>query len=318
MEMSTPSYPYWRPILPATGEPTDPYSWVFFVVARIAGRHRPVAVVSSLADHIHEETLLGSHLTAACQRTVTIFADQANHPAVRAELALAASYYMRDGDREYRPEPVELPELRQPTRRKRHWDHASVREFPFIAACLLQGVGFDAQAGITHVACPEPLGTVYRDSCIAWGMVVVDITELDAVRYGIVGFGVGLMKLVTSRFNAGYTMGAMGPGAFEPGELRILDEVRPRSAMSAAEYMAKFNHTTKDKVNELLARIPLIDAAAMDLVWPPDPKDDDDILPSLANISIGTTATNRSLPDQAVRSLNQSTFDVDDFRHVYF
>ncbi len=106
---STPFTPYWKHL---GQQPVDPYSWVFFVVAQIAGRHRPVAVVSSLGDSSSEElTLQGYPLTAACQRVVTIFSDPTNHRAIRAELALAADYYMRDGDREYRPNPVELPEL---------------------------------------------------------------------------------------------------------------------------------------------------------------------------------------------------------------
>jgi len=312
---STPFTPYWK----AVGPPADPYSWVFFVVAQIAGRHRPVAIVSSLGDNFQDETLQGCPLLAACHRTVTIFADQANHPTIRAELALAAGYYMRDGDREYRPEPVELPELNrvmaQPTLRgMRPW-YRGMQEFPFIMACLLQGVGFDTQKGVSRAAQPEPLSTVYRDTSIEWGMVVVDITKLDAVRYGIVGFGVGPMKFVTSPRNEGYTMGAMGPGAFERGELRVMDKVRPRRAMSAAEYMAKFkdNHETLPTYDSntskqllLLARIPLIDAAAMGLVWPQE----DDILPSLANLSVGTT---RSLPDRVITSLIQSTFDIDDF-----
>ena len=66
-----------------------------------------------------------------------------------------------------------------------------MQEFPLIAACLLQGIGFEVRQGVTRVALPEPLGTVYRDTSIEWGMVVVDITQLNAVRYGIVGLALG-------------------------------------------------------------------------------------------------------------------------------
>ena len=101
---STPFAPHWKPV----GSPADPYSWVFFVVAQIAGRHRPVAVVSSLGDNSQDETLQGIPLTTACQRIVTIFADRSNHLAIRAELALATGYYLKDGKQEYFHEPVEL------------------------------------------------------------------------------------------------------------------------------------------------------------------------------------------------------------------
>lgn len=321
------TYPFWK----AVGPPSDPYSWAFFVVAEIAGRHCPIAVVSSLGSNTDDWTLQGPALTATCQRIVTIFKNPTNHPAVRAELALAAGYYTRHDDSKYL-DHVELPELNrimsQPTlRRMRPW-YSGMQEFPFTTACLLNGVGFDAQQGVSNTAQPEPLGTVYRDTSIEWGMVVIDITKLDAIHYGIVGFNVGRMKLVTSRLNEGNTMGIAGPGAFEPGELRVMDEVRPRRAMSAAEYLAKFKHhhetlPTYDpncdydnsKQQQLLASIPLIDDAAMRLVWPQK----DDIHRSLPALSLGTsTTTTRSLPDQAITSLIQSTFNTDDFEMSIF
>jgi hypothetical protein len=144
-------------------------------------------------------------------------------------------------------------------------------------------------------------------------MVVVDITKLDAVRYGIVGFAACEMRFILSaaaerQLEQDFRWAGLY-FTFVRGELRVMDEVRPRSAMSAAEYRAKFgdNHTVwtqyNDNVSKQLARIPLIDAAGMDLVWPlcPDDKDEDedDILPSLANLSVGVKV-NRSLPDQAV------------------
>ena len=122
---------------------------------------------------------------------------------------------MRDGDREYRLEPVELPELyrvkSQPALREMLPWYRGMQEFPFIAAYLLQGVGFDAQKGVSNAAQLEPLGTVYHDTSIEWRMVVVDITQLDAVRYGMVGFGVGRMKFVTSPRKRGLYDGGYGP-----------------------------------------------------------------------------------------------------------
>lgn len=65
--------PYWRQV----GEPLNPYSFVFFVVAEIAGRRRPVAVVSSRAiPAALEESLQGTPLIAACQRIITVFEDK--------------------------------------------------------------------------------------------------------------------------------------------------------------------------------------------------------------------------------------------------
>lgn len=172
--LSTSFTPYWRHIR----EPTEPYSWVFFVVAKIAGHHRPVAIVSSPGISSDEETIRGSPLVAACHRIITIFRNKTARIPVEAELALAGGYY---ASQTCHPEPIELPETttRHPILPKRDWDHTVVREFPFISASLLQGVAFDAVEGLTLNAYPEPLGTVYRDTLIGWGMLVIDITDLD-------------------------------------------------------------------------------------------------------------------------------------------
>lgn len=284
----TPFKPYWRPVGgPILGDPTDPYSWAFFAVAQIGGRHRPVAVVSSLVDNSSEdETVLrGYPLTAACHRVITIFSDQANHRAIRAELTLASGYYVRDGNREYSPELVELPDFNRrdfnPSGRRRSWYHTSVREFPFISACLLQGVAFDTEQELARPAFPEPLGTVYRDTSIEWGMVVIDITNLDAISYGIVGFRVGPMTFIGSRNHENHPPDYDGIGFhFVRGTLRVMDEVRPRRAMSAAEYMTEFDHTssTTNNIVRLIAKVPLINVSAMDLVWPPSIEEDIEML----------------------------------------
>ncbi|OTB00314.1 hypothetical protein M426DRAFT_15557 [Hypoxylon sp. CI-4A] len=267
----SPFKPYWR----AVSSPSGPNSWVFFVVAQIAGRHRPVAVVSSVGDIQPEESIQGYPLAACCRRIVTIFSDPSNHIAIHAELALAAGYYVKPNGQEYIPEPVELPDFHRLrttiTEHRRPWDRTSVREFPFIQACLLQGVGFDPQTGRTQPVRPEPLATVYRDNSIEWGMVIVDITQLKAVRYGIVGFAVSKAKFIPSLEveRRPFSMGAMGPGVAEPGELRVMDETRPRRTMSAAEYMSRFDYEASAIGNaiEKPAHTPLVDTAALTLVW---------------------------------------------------
>ncbi|KAE9365628.1 hypothetical protein N431DRAFT_431045 [Stipitochalara longipes BDJ] len=152
-------------------------------------------------------------------------------------------------------------------------------------------------------------------------MVVVDVTKLDEVRYGIVGFAAWEMMFITSA--AAELRLAAAHFFFLRGELRVMDELRPRSAMSAAEYRAKFknNHTIRtyynDNVSKQLARVPLIDEAAMDLVWPLGLDGEDEILPSLASLSVGVKV-NRSLPDQAITSLIQSILDLENFNMSIF
>lgn len=311
MATATPFIPYWKPVGPTEG----PNSWVFFAVAKITGLHRPVAVVSSVGDIQPEESIQGYSLIACCRHIVTIFTDPANHLAICAELALAAKYYSRDGHCEHFPEPAELPEfnrIQTPNKERRMpWNRARVHEFPFTATCLLQGVGFDAQLGRTQPVRPEPLATVYRDTSIEWGMVVVDITELDAVRYGIVGFAVSKASFVPSleAERRPAAPGAMGPGVFERGKLRVMDELRPRRAMPAAEYMTKFNYETPAYGNagEVLAQIPLVDAAAMSVVWPLHPEDDS--YPPLSTTT--TTITSIILEESHIVTSNKEHLSLE-------
>lgn len=321
--MSSAQFPYWRAVGYEAGE--GPHSWIFFAVARVAGRHRPVAVVSSVGEDLAGDSLIGGPLAAACLRTITIFSDPANAPAVRAELALASGFYMRStrddgrGRHEYRPDTVELPELdrrdHQRPLRFPPWDHAAVPEFPFITTCLLQGVGFNARAGRTRPARPQPLGTVYRDTSAEWGMVVFDITKLEVVRYGIVGFSVKPAIFVRSEADERRLahFSVSGPGAFARGELHVVDKVRPRQAMSAAEHLTKWRCDYPDDELEVerLSGVPIVDADAMAVVWPPGPDLDDGVLPSLAGLSI---TSDGSSEDQAgTQQLIESAFDLHDF-----
>ncbi|KAH7416904.1 hypothetical protein BKA64DRAFT_656487 [Cadophora sp. MPI-SDFR-AT-0126] len=310
---STTFTPYWRHF----GLSRNPYSFVFFVVAQIAGRRRPIAVVSSRgpADPEHGDgigSLQGFPLIAACQRIITIFSDKTNRTAIKAELSLAAGYYMRDeGHEEYRPEQSDS------------WDHTNVREFPFITACLLQGVALYPQESYCYQAAPQPLGTVYRDISIEYGMVVIDITDLSALRYGVVGFATMPMMWVPSAEAFHRQTGPVGshvPPSNSGGEMRVLDQARSRVVMSAAEYLTKFpgpdtipEPPEGEEVKKLLARIPLVHSDALDIIWPGG--SEYDITLPMADLSIGTK---KSLHEQAIRSLFQSTIDVENFNISIF
>lgn len=309
--MTTGFTPYWKP----TGRPEGPNSWVFFAVAQIAGRHRPVAVVSSTGDSSEPaESLQGYPLAACCRRIVTIFSDPENHAAVSAELALAAAY--NGGKTSPLEVPVELPSLRRygtpAPERWRPWDHDRVHEFPFIAACLLQGVAFDAPSGRTCRTLLEPLGTVYRDSSLEWGMVVVDITDINAVRYGIVGFPVHRARFVPSLQVEKQRYGAMGVGYFPTGELRLVGEVHHRQAMTASEYMSKFSRSHENSIRgdaaEHLSQVPLIGSDAMRPVWPLEPEGKAISLP-VTELTAGDTDLQSQRLSGLMQTMSTSTTD---------
>ncbi|KAG4430511.1 hypothetical protein IFR05_013997 [Cadophora sp. M221] len=322
---STPFTPYWRHI----EETTEPYSWIFFVVAKIAGHHRPVAIVSSPGMSSDEETMRKSPLIAASHRVITIFSNATARIPVEAELALAKDYY---GSQTCKPEPIDLPETttRNPILPKRNWDHTVLREFPFISACLLQGVALDAVGGNAWDVYLKPLSTVYRDTLIGWGMAVIDITDLDRISYGIVGFSSAPMKFASSAEDRLRQIregtGPMGFWLEGGGEFRVVDEVRPRIVKSSAEYLQTIEYEAHARpshkiIGDLLTHVPLVDSDALEFIWPPAAEYD--ILPSLSELSMGSKP---SLHEQEIRGLiifhpvltyyfaqQQSTMDVEKF-----
>lgn len=271
--------PYWKVV----GQVEEPLSWVFFVVANINGHSGfPVAVVTSVGDISWlEHSLQGPGLISACHRILTAFSDKTNHITIHAELNLAADYYNtshvgHDGGPAVL-ELVELPALdrrqSQPELRYRPLEKGAVQPFPFITSCLVQAVGFPAVSGVCHSARPEPLGTVYRDSSGEWGMVAIDITDLDAVSYGIVAFGTAPMRYIASPRDANPFHGATGCGVLESGPFRAVDGARPRVPMSAVEYAEGFERELEvtAEVKELLDQRPLVSAAALRIIWPMNP-----------------------------------------------
>ncbi|KAK8102061.1 hypothetical protein PG984_015207 [Apiospora sp. TS-2023a] len=319
--MADPDFqPYWKPLEHGRG----PNSWIFYVVAKIDGCHRPLAAVSSTGSVFDEESLHAERLVACLRHIVTVLSDPANRTAIGSEMALAATYlgagHDEGGSDENstghggmnlrHAEPVHLPVLRrlgseQPqTPRRRPWDRESVPLFPFITAALLLGVGYDPPRGYEGANRPEPLATVYRDPDVEWGMVVLDVTDLilsGVLRYGIVGFKVGMAKWIGDRHT--YPGHYVAPGRWDLPSgypIRVLEEVRPRRAMSAADYIA--NNMA------LLASLPLVEDAAMDVVWP---KEDDDSHPPVPDTSVGPQ-TQRDLKYQAIGRLTQETQNMDD------
>jgi len=270
-----------------------------------------------------DESMQGTPLITACQRIITIFSDGANHSAIRAKLSLAEGYYLRHvGQKLHDLELSELPEHLDGYNQSRiEWDsgdHEQLQPFPIISACLLQTVAFDTKGGQFYVASLEPLGTVYRDSNVEWGMVPFDITNLLKVRYVIVGFAAAPLKWIDSREalyrHLGYPNSHVPPTT-SGGQFRVVERVRPRVAMSATEYLMTFaapglalgpgdaqilNDDTAI-ITQLLAAVPLVEPGAFEIIWPANSVDlDDDAALTMAGLSLGMK---RSLHEQAVRSL---------------
>jgi hypothetical protein len=131
-------------------------------------------------------------------------------------------------------------------------------EFPFVSTRLLLGASFNSRNGCCGgFGKPKPglLGTVYRDDNLKYGMVIIDITDLDFIRYVIVGFTARTMI-----WDEGREWDPEGP---DGDRVPTLENDRPRRPLAASAYIGKFGYDTSQEVSEL-DRLPLIDASAMD------------------------------------------------------
>ncbi|KAE9371641.1 hypothetical protein N431DRAFT_508367 [Stipitochalara longipes BDJ] len=277
--------------------PEGPKAWIIFVVTQIGGRHRPLAVLHCGQPYMSpSDGLQGRHIIFLCLRIIAIFSDSTNRVAIQSEIAIAADFY-QDSDNLHLA-PIELLEEPRPIL-PLEW---TTPEFPFVSTCLLLGVGYWGSSGNSK---PGPLGTVYRDNKLNhnYGMIVIDITDLDFIRYGIIGFMVRTMV-----WDEGHEWDLEGPvGDEEP----TLENDRPRTPLSASEYINKFEYDTCQEVSEL-DRLPLIDASAMDFVWPPDNSNFSTAVPMPAE------QTPRSLSDQAFSTLIDATLETESFEMVIF
>lgn len=97
--------------------------------------------------------------------------------------------------------------------------------------------------------------------------------------------------------------GPMGFWLETGGEFRVVEEVRPRTVKSAAEYLQTIEYEAHalplhEIVEDLLAHVPLADSDALEFIWPST--SECDFLPSLASLSLGTRP---SLHEQSIRGL---------------
>jgi hypothetical protein len=249
---------------------SGPESWLFYIVASVGprGSYRPLAV--TLVEGNAYKAIRGSNLIRTCLQIITILSDPGNQLAIRGELRLAEEYYKsgHNPPRAELPEPNAWPGIldlegeEEGDGPERGWDRG-LREFPFLSTCLLLGAGYDPSTGASYEVRTEPLGTVYRDDSLEYGMVAVDISELDKIRYGIVGFIVDLMAEVNVRDeDAGYDPVEDTPPEDDP--VPTVEEDRPRVPLSARGYMTKFNYYGSDVVVQTLEQVSLVDTRALD------------------------------------------------------
>jgi hypothetical protein len=225
--------------------PQGPKGWVIYIVADIVDNYRPLAVaILWRADRL---TVKHAEVIAFCHHIVSIFSDPANKLAIASEMNLAAEFY-------HAPRNLRLPvqELHRFDDQKGFWnlggprvDYCRIPEFPFISTSLLL-------AGALSVGdrpMPMPLGAVFRDENPYLGMIVLDISKLEDLKYGIVAFQSQMMVFLET-MAAWREWTDMDRWLGGRKELKVESE-RPRHAISAKTYLTRFGAAAVDSPSAL-------------------------------------------------------------------
>lgn len=174
-----------------------PHSYLFFIVAKVGPgeSHRPVAVALCQGDIGVQSGIQGHQVIRYCLQIIDVLSDHGNRIVIRAELDMATGFYKNDTEEVLLPR-VKLPELNRwgsspelNSKRVRGWNR-SLSQFPFIATCLQVGIGYNPADGSEDTVRKEPLGTFFYDNTLEYGMVVIDISDLENICYSIIGFSI--------------------------------------------------------------------------------------------------------------------------------
>jgi hypothetical protein len=135
-----------------------------------------------------------------------------------------------------------------------------VREFPFISTCLRLGLNRNRSTHL-HAVQEQALGTIFQDDRLEYGMVVLDISDLDRVRYGIFGFEINYMAEIC--LNAVFDWDPVECKPSREAPVAVLENNRTRSPLSASSYMRKFSSFGFKECLKTLSRLSLVDKAAL-------------------------------------------------------
>ncbi|KAL3447819.1 hypothetical protein BJX65DRAFT_276090 [Aspergillus insuetus] len=184
----------------------------------------------------------------------------------------------RHYNRANRQRPPELPW---------HGDGAS-SEFPCTTTCLLLGLlreTEDHKADLKADAFKsnhnrtrpgdvqlQPLDIVFRGNCLEYGLVVLDVSDLDAgVKYGIVAFPYKYMADVYYWSDVvGWDPVEDPPPEKEPDIIPTTP--RPRVPLSILQWVHTYHYTglTEDPSVFRLDAKPRVNATSLDYIWPPE------------------------------------------------
>jgi hypothetical protein len=264
-------------------------SYLFAVVANVGpgGVSRTLSV--AYRQHPEKYNVRGSgtrveHMVADTLALIAILSDPANRAPLEAEKAIAEDWYRRSHEPPINERPS-VPDRLQPLyvppskRRLRveplpalPWQDEAVRTFPFTATCVLLALLRGDHRYWTRIGDVQfqPLSTVFRGDYKEYGLIVLDISDLNSgVKYGIAAFNMRYMaQLSWHSDTGGWDPIEDPPPAQEPDV--VLDSSRPRELLSIVQWIGEYYHWSDLKslhIVEQLELRPLADATSLDCTF---------------------------------------------------
>ncbi|KAL4865180.1 hypothetical protein BDV12DRAFT_200372 [Aspergillus spectabilis] len=119
----------------------------------------------------------------------------------------------------------------------------------------------------------DSVGGSWRGDCTEYGLVVLDISDLESgVKYGIVAFPMRYMAVVHYHsVEGGWDPVEDDQPLKEPDV--VLVSPRPRVPLSISQWLCKYYYWSGLEGDPCILRLqdrPLVDAAALDYIWPPE------------------------------------------------
>ncbi|KAK2030562.1 hypothetical protein LX32DRAFT_727256 [Colletotrichum zoysiae] len=220
------------------------------------------------------------HALDDAARAVAILTHPPNRTALEAERARALAWYRQETPpgRARAPE-VEVPDAPQPPfdmQYKGHWREPTGRpdrpelpcrpdpcEFPFISTCLrLALVGDDHYHTRYGDVQEQPLRCVFRADKLEYGLVILDISDLDDVRYGFVAPAVRYTAEIGPVWDPVEDLSLTKPPTPE------LERSPSRTPMAASGFMAKFGLHESSLPLARLKQHRVVARHALNHIWP--------------------------------------------------
>ncbi|KAJ4319809.1 hypothetical protein N0V84_006190 [Fusarium piperis] len=211
-----------------------------FVIARVGKHYRSLAAV-------HHQWLYGVSALRSSLRLLRIFSDPGNRLALEHELDLAAPFFKDQ------PPPTSGLAKYQDARN-------TICPFPFILTCLAIGASYDPKTGQVQTIHELRHDTGYDQGDNNDGITVLDITDLDNVRYCFVNFGGGEVYAFEDDED-----GANGSRTNSPP---------PETPLTGRQYLRGYYSESDEMVQrnmdiiEALEAAPLVEEVALARTWP--------------------------------------------------